>query len=51
VDKPVIGQSPAAVAAPVPQTTYVPAAGVSSGGWSSTPRSSWDFGKFPPYSH
>ncbi len=49
--KPVIGEN-AGAAAPAPTRTYVPATGVSSGGtWSTLPRSSWDFGKYPPYSN
>ena len=53
--KPVIGE-PAAVpqAVSVPQSGYyAPAAsGYSgSGGYSTTARSSWDFGSFPPYNH
>ena len=51
--KPVIGPNAADAAPAVPQTrVYAPATGVApSGSWSTTPRSSWDFGRFPPYSN
>ena len=50
--KPVTTENAVPMAAPVPQSGYyAPASGYSSGGFSVTPRSSWDFGKFPPYSH
>ncbi len=52
VAKPVIGENADGAAAPAPAIrSYAPATGVSSGGWSTMPRSSWDFGKFPPYSN
>ena len=53
VAKPVIGENAGGAAVSVPQSgSYVPTQGVSPGGtWSTTPRSSWDFGKFPPYSN
>lgn len=49
-----------ATAAPMPMDAVAPPAAYypanpaycptgSSSGWSTTPRSSWDFGKFPPY--
>jgi hypothetical protein len=49
-----------AMAAPMPSDALAPPAAYypatpaycptgSSSGWSTTPRSSWDFGKFPPY--
>ena len=55
--KPVTGGNAAAPAATAPQGgTYMPAPAVSpgyypSGGWSTAPRSSWDFGsgRLPPY--
>jgi hypothetical protein len=51
VAKPVIGDN-AGAAPPAPSSaTYVPATGVSTGSWSTLPRNSWDFGKFPPYSN
>ena len=51
--KPVIGENTGGAAVAVPASgSYVPAPAVYSGGaWSTTPRSSWDFGNFPPYSH
>jgi hypothetical protein len=51
VAKPVIGET-TTVAPAVQPRTYAPApAAYSSGGWSTLPRSSWDYGKFPPYSN
>ena len=49
--KPVIGDNTDNTAGAAPQGgQYVPAQRVySSPGWSATPRSSWDFGNFPPY--
>ena len=51
--KPVIGETVGGAAASAPQSgTYC--AGnkrFTGGGWSTLPRSSWDFGKFPPYSN
>jgi len=51
--KPVIGENAAGAAVSAPRTgTYMPTTAVSPGaGWSPMPRSSWDFGKFPPYSN
>ncbi len=51
--KPVIGENAAAATVPVPRNqTYVPVASGNSGtGWSTLPRSTWDFGKYPPYSN
>ncbi|MGA2255875.1 MAG: hypothetical protein ABSG53_14610 [Thermoguttaceae bacterium] len=51
--KPVIGENAGGAATPVPQNrSYAPAPAVYSGSsWSTLPRSSWDFGKFPPYSN
>jgi hypothetical protein len=43
---PVIGMESAPVAAPA--TIYAPST-APGGGWSVTPRSSWDFGRFPPF--
>jgi len=49
--KPIVGDNAAATAVSAPRTgTYAPAPrAYSSGGWSINPRSSWDYGKFPPY--
>ena len=47
--KPVIAETPAPAAVAVPQASYAPASGSYSGGWSVTPRTSWDYGTFPPY--
>jgi hypothetical protein len=52
--KPVIGENAGNVVAPAPQVQYYAPAvtpGYSGSGWSTIPRSTWDFGKFPPYSH
>ncbi len=52
VAKPVVSENAAGTVAPAPQSgSYVPAAGTSSGTYSTLPRSAWDFGKFPPYSN
>ena len=53
VAKPVISATPAGAAATAaPAAYYVPAQAVSpSTGWSTLPRSSWDFGKYPPYNN
>jgi hypothetical protein len=43
---------PADAPAVAPVGTYCPCRSVApSGGWSTAPHSSWDFGKFPPYFH
>ncbi len=49
--KPVMGENAGSAAVSTPQVrSYVPAAPVyPSSGWSVTPRSSWDYGSFPPY--
>ena len=51
VMKPVTGENAGNPAVIVPQSgSYVPAApAYPSSGWSTTPRSSWDYGSFPPY--
>jgi hypothetical protein len=51
--KPVVGENANGAAASIPQNgSYIPARSTFPGsGWNSTPRSSWDFGKFPPYSN
>jgi len=51
VAKPVIGENAAAAPVSVPRTgSYAPAPrAYSNGGWSINPRSSWDYGKFPPF--
>ena len=48
---PVIGENAGSTVAPIPQSGfYVPAQrAYPSSGWSTTPRSSWDYGSFPPY--
>ncbi len=53
VAKPVVGEAAASAAASAaPAGSYVPASAGSSGAtWSTLPRSSWDFGKYPPYSN
>ena len=53
VAKPVIDENAEGATVSVPANgSYVPATGVStSTGWSTMPRSSVDFGKFPPYSN
>ncbi|MGO9108680.1 MAG: hypothetical protein ACLP9L_05555, partial [Thermoguttaceae bacterium] len=53
VAKPVVSENAGSAAVSVPQSgSYVPAQAVSPGtSWSTLPRSSWDFGKFPPYSN
>jgi hypothetical protein len=53
VAKPVVGETAASAAAPAaPAGSFVPASAVSPGAtWSTLPRSSWDFGKYPPYSN
>ena len=49
--KPVIGDNAGSTAATtLPSVQYVPApSAYPRSGWSATPRSSWDFGSFPPY--
>jgi hypothetical protein len=52
--KPVIGENAGNVVAPAPQTQYYAPAvtpSYSGSGSSTIPRSTWDFGRFPPYSH
>jgi len=52
VAKPVIGANAVSPTASVPAASYAPAPRVYSGtGWSVLPRSTSDFGKFPPYSN
>ena len=45
--KPVIGAEP--MPATLPAATSDAPRAMSGSGWSVTPRSSWDFGRFPPY--
>ena len=50
-NKPVNGPEPMPAAPPAAAncpTTYAPST-TSGGGWSVKPRSSWDYGRFPPY--
>ncbi|MGO9111606.1 MAG: hypothetical protein ACLP9L_20470 [Thermoguttaceae bacterium] len=46
-NKPIIGAEQVQAASPT-ATNYTPSATIG-GGWSVMPRSSWDFGRLPPY--
>jgi len=52
VAKPVVGENPDGALSVPRNRSNLPVRSTSPGtAWSTTPRSSWDFGKFPPYSN